>query len=83
MALIRISLNNGKTAILFPEQYYRIFQALLNAAERDFEVSLSGIQQGLEDSVVLFREQDRCFAVVKGDSNESHLWSPPLVALKP
>jgi hypothetical protein len=39
MALIRISLNNGKTAILFPEQYYRIFQALLNAAERDFEVA--------------------------------------------
>jgi hypothetical protein len=39
MALIRISLNNGKIAILFPEQYYRIFQALLNAAERDFEVA--------------------------------------------
>ena len=39
MALIRISLNNGETAILFPEQYYRIFQALLNTAKRECEVA--------------------------------------------
>jgi hypothetical protein len=39
MALIRISLNNGKTAILFPEQYFRIFQALLNTAKRECEVA--------------------------------------------
>jgi hypothetical protein len=39
MALIRISLDNGKTAILFPEQYYRIFQALLNTAKRECEVA--------------------------------------------
>jgi hypothetical protein len=39
MALIRISLNNGKTAILFPEQYYELFQTLLNTAKRDFEVA--------------------------------------------
>jgi hypothetical protein len=39
MALIRISLDDGKIAILFPEQYYRIFQALLNTAKRECEVS--------------------------------------------
>jgi hypothetical protein len=39
MALIRISLNNGETAILFPEQYFQIFQALLNTAKRECEVA--------------------------------------------
>jgi len=39
MALIRISLNNGEIAILFPEQYYHIFQALLNTAKRECEVA--------------------------------------------
>ena len=39
MALIRITLDNGKTAILFPEQYYRIFQALLNTVRRECEVA--------------------------------------------
>jgi hypothetical protein len=39
MALIRISLNNGKTSILFPEQYFHIFQALLNTAKRECEVA--------------------------------------------
>jgi hypothetical protein len=39
MALIRISLDNGETAILFPEQYFRIFQALMNTARRECEVA--------------------------------------------
>jgi hypothetical protein len=39
MALIRISLDDGKIAILFPEQYYNIFQALLNTAKRNYEVA--------------------------------------------
>jgi hypothetical protein len=39
MALIRISLDDGRIAILFPEQYYNIFQALLNTAKRNCEVA--------------------------------------------
>jgi hypothetical protein len=39
MALIRITLDNGETAILFPEQYYRIFQVLLNTVRRGCEVA--------------------------------------------
>jgi len=39
MALIRISFNEGKAALLIPEQFYDIFLKLLDTVKRDFEVA--------------------------------------------
>jgi len=39
MALIRISFNSGKVALLIPERFYDVFLRLLNTAKRDFEVA--------------------------------------------
>ena len=39
MALIRISFNNNKAALLIPERFYDIFLQLLNTVNRDFEIA--------------------------------------------
>jgi len=48
MSFIRISFNEGKSAIFVPDKFFHIFQKLLDTLKRDFDIARVTEMQSLE-----------------------------------